>query len=34
MNTDEQFAIKTEANYQPINLSMTLDTALIANNPS
>ncbi|MBK9191289.1 MAG: CusA/CzcA family heavy metal efflux RND transporter [Crocinitomicaceae bacterium] len=34
MNTDELFAIKTEANYQPITLSLTLDTALIANNPS
>ena len=34
MNTNEQFAIKEEVNYQPITLSLSLDTSLIANNPS
>lgn len=34
MNTNEQFTIKGELNYQPITLSLSLDTSLIANNPS
>lgn len=34
MNTNEQFTLKEELNYQPITLSLSLDTSLIANNPS
>lgn len=34
MNTSQQFRVQVEEDYTPINLSMSLDTALIANNPS
>lgn len=34
MNTNEKFGIINDIDYQPITLSLTLDTSLIANNPS
>jgi cobalt-zinc-cadmium resistance protein CzcA len=34
MNTDEQFRIETITDYQPVLLSLAIDTSLVANNPS
>jgi cobalt-zinc-cadmium resistance protein CzcA len=34
MNRGEQFAIKDEMDYQPITLSLSLDTSLVINNPA